>query len=199
MIPKQTIDEIFQTARVEEVIGDFVHLKKSGSNFKAKSPFVDEKTPSFMVSPSKQIWKCFSSSKGGNVVSFLMDHEHFSYPEALKWLANKYNIEIKEDREQTAEEREAISIRENLSIVNEFAKDHFSYNLQNNEQGKAIGLSYFVERGFREDVINKFQLGYCLDESNGFTKQALAKNYKLDFLEKVGLTKTKDNRSFDFF
>ena len=104
MIPKTTIDEIFQTARVEEVIGDFVHLKKSGSNYKANSPFTDEKTPSFMISPAKQIWKCFSTGKGGNVVSFLMEHEHFSYVEALKWLANKYNIEIKEDRERTPEE-----------------------------------------------------------------------------------------------
>lgn len=199
MIPKQTIDEIFQTARVEEVIGDFVSLKKSGSNFKAKSPFVDEKTPSFMVSPAKQIWKCFSSGKGGNVVSFLMEHEHFSYVEALKWLANKYNIEIKEDRERTPEEQAAFTERENLSIINEFARDHFVYNLHNNEQGKAIGLSYFIERGFREDIIEKFQLGYCLDESDAFTKAALDKKYKKEFLEKAGLTKTKDDRSFDFF
>ncbi|MEX1001019.1 MAG: DNA primase [Crocinitomicaceae bacterium] len=199
MIPKQTIDEIFQTARVEEVIGDFVHLKKSGSNLKAKSPFVDERTPSFMVSPAKQIWKCFSSGKGGNVVSFLMEHEHFSYVEALKWLADKYNIEIKEDRERTPEEQEAYSIRENLSIINEFAKDHFVHNLHNNEQGKAIGLSYFLERGFREDTISKFQLGYVLDESDSFTKAALAKNYKLEYLEKAGLTRTKEGRSFDFF
>jgi DNA primase len=199
VIPKQTIDEIFQTALVEEVIGDFLVLKKSGSNFKANSPFVDEKTPSFMVSPAKQIWKCFSSSKGGNVVSFLMEHEHFTYVEALKWLANKYNIEIKEDRERTPEEIQAYTIRENLSIINEFARDHFAHNLSNNEQGKAIGLSYFIERGFREDIIEKFQLGYCLDDSNGFTKSALAKSYKLEFLEKAGLTKTKDNRSFDFF
>lgn len=199
MIPKQTIDEIFQTARVEEVIGDFLQLKKSGSNFKAKSPFVDEKTPSFMVSPAKQIWKCFSSGKGGNVVSFLMEHEHFSYVEALKWLAQKYNIEIKEDRERTPEEIAAYSERENLSIINEFARDHFAYNLENNEQGKAIGRSYFIERGFREDIITKFQLGYCLDESDGFTKQALSKKYKLEFLEKAGLTKSKDGRTFDFF
>ena len=151
MIPKSTIDEIFQTARVEEVIADFVPLKKSGSNFKGKSPFVDERTPSFMVSPAKQIWKCFSSGKGGNVVSFLMEAEHYSYVEALKWIANKYNIEIKEDRERTPQEIENYSIRENLSIINEFAKDHFHYNLLKNEQGKAIGLSYFLERGFRED------------------------------------------------
>ncbi|MCB9225366.1 MAG: DNA primase [Crocinitomicaceae bacterium] len=199
MIPKRTIDEIFQTARVEEVIGDFVQLKKSGSNFKARSPFVDEKTPSFMVSPAKQIWKCFSSGKGGNVVSFLMEHEHFTYVEALKWLASKYNIEIQEERERTPEEEAAFSERENLSIINEFARDHFVYNLHNNEQGKAIGLSYFIERGFREDIIEKFQLGYCLDEGDAFTKAALGKKYKLDFLEKAGLTKTKEDRSFDFF
>ncbi|MBD3636360.1 MAG: DNA primase [Crocinitomicaceae bacterium] len=199
MIPKQTIDEIFQTARVEEVIGDFLHLKKAGSNLKAKSPFVDEKTPSFMVSPSKQIWKCFSSGKGGNVVSFLMEHEHYSYVEALTWLANKYNIEIKEDHEKTPEEKAAYTLRENLSIINEFARDYFVHNLHNNEQGKAIGLSYFLERGFREDIIKKFQLGYCLDESDAFTKAALEKNYKLEYLIEAGLTKKKDERTFDFF
>lgn len=151
-----------------------------------------------MVSPAKQIWKCFSSGKGGNVVSFLMEHEHFSYVEALKWLAQKYNIEIKEDRERTPEEIAAYSERENLSIINEFARDHFAYNLENNEQGKAIGRSYFIERGFREDIITKFQLGYCLDESDGFTKQALSKKYKLEFLEKAGLTKSKDGRTLIF-
>ena len=199
MIPKETIDEIFQTARVEEVIGDFVQLKKSGANYKGKSPFVDERTPSFMVSPAKQIWKCFSTSKGGNVVSFLMEAEHFSYVEALKWLANKYNIEIKEDRKRTPEEIAASSIRENLSIINEFARDTFHDNLMKHPSGKAIGLSYFIERGFREDIIEKFQLGYCLDESDGFTSKALAKNYRLEYLQQAGLTKTKDGRSFDFF
>lgn len=163
------------------------------------SPFVDERTPSFMVSPAKQIWKCFSTSKGGNVVSFLMEAEHFSYVEALKWLANKYNIEIKEDRQRTPEEIEESTVRENLSIINEFAKNTFHDNLTKHPKGRAIGLSYFVERGFREDIIEKFQLGYCLDESEGFTKVALAKNYKLDFLVKAGLTKVKDNRSFDFY
>lgn len=199
MIPRETIDEIYQTARVEEVIGEFVQLKKAGSNFKGKSPFVDERTPSFMVSPAKQIWKCFSTSKGGNVVSFLMEAEHFSYVEALKWLANKYNIEIKEDRQRTPEEIEQQSVRENLSVINEFAKNTFQNNLQKHPQGKAIGRSYFLERGFREDIIDKFQLGYCLDESEGFTKVALAKGYKLDYLVKAGLSKVKDNRSFDFF
>lgn len=199
MIPKSTIDEIFQTARVEEVIGDFVQMKKSGSNFKAKSPFTDEKTPSFMISPAKQIWKCFSTGKGGNVVSFLMEHEHFGYVEALKWLASKYGIEIKEDRERTPEEIAQITIRENLSIVNEYAANHFADNLYNNETGRAIGLSYFTQRGFREDTIKKFNLGYCLETSNALTDTALKKGYKLEFLQKAGLTKTKDGRNFDFF
>jgi len=199
VIPKETIDEIFQTARVEEVLADFMQMKKSGSNYKAKSPFVDEKTPSFMISPAKQIWKCFSSGKGGNVVTFLMEAEHMSYPEALRWLADKYNIEVKEDKKRTPEEIQSQSIRENLAVVNEFAKNHFSRNLTENEQGKAIGLSYFLERGFREDIIKKFDLGYCLDESKGFTDAALAKGYKLDYLEKAGLTKSKDGRQFDFY
>jgi DNA primase len=199
VIPKETIDEIFQTARVEEVLADFMQMKKSGSNYKAKSPFVDEKTPSFMISPAKQIWKCFSSGKGGNVVTFLMEAEHMSYPEALRWLADKYNIDIKEDKQRTPEEVQAQSIRENLAVVNEFAKNHFSRNLTESEQGKAIGLSYFLERGFREDTIKKFDLGYCLDEPKGFTDPALAKGYKLEFLEKAGLTKSKDGRQFDFY
>ncbi len=199
MIPKETIDEIFQTARVEEVIADFVSLKKSGSNYKANSPFVDEKTPSFMVSPAKQIWKCFSSGKGGNVVTFLMEAEHMSYPEALRWLADKYNIEVKEDKKRTPEEIQSASERENLAVINEFAKNHFKRNLFETEEGKAIGLSYFLERGFRKDIIEKFDLGYCLDQSNAFTEAAIAKGYKLEYLVKTGLTKTKDGRAFDFF
>lgn len=199
MISKQTIDEIFQTARVEEVIGDFVTLKRSGSNYKAKSPFVDEKTPSFMISPAKQIWKCFSSGKGGNVVSFLMEHEHFSYVEALRWLANRYNIAIKEDRQLTPEEIAQTSLRENLSLVNEFARDHFVHNMFETDPGKAIGLAYFKERGFRESTIKKFELGYCLNESENLTKAALEKGYKLDYLQKTGLTKVKEDRYFDFF
>jgi DNA primase len=199
VIPKETIDEIFQTARVEEVIADFVSLKKSGSNYKANSPFVDEKTPSFMVSPAKQIWKCFSSGKGGNVVTFLMEAEHMSYPEALRWLADKYNIEVKEDKKRTPEEIQSASERENLAVINEFAKNHFKRNLFETEEGKAIGLSYFLERGFRKDIIEKFDLGYCLDQSNAFTEAAIAKGYKLEYLVKTGLTKTKDGRAFDFF
>jgi DNA primase len=198
-IPPHIIDEIMQTSRIEEVIGEFVNLKRAGSNLKGLSPFVDERTPSFMVSPAKQIFKCFSSGKGGTVVSFLMEKEHFSYPEALRWLADKYNIELPVDEPQTAEEIAAITERESLYIINEFAKEHFLANMHENQEGQAIGLSYFEERGFRPDIIKKFQLGYCLNKGDDFTKAALAKGYKLEYLENVGLVKTKDERHFDFF
>jgi DNA primase len=152
-----------------------------------------------MVSPAKQIFKCFSSGKGGTVVTFLMEKEHFSYPEALRWLADKYNIELPADEPQTAEEIAAITERESLYIINEFAKEHFLANMHENQEGQAIGLSYFEERGFRPDIIKKFQLGYCLNKGDDFTKAALAKGYKLEYLENVGLVKTKDERHFDFF
>lgn len=198
-IPSHIIDEIMQTARIEEVIGEFVNLKRSGSNLKGLSPFVDERTPSFMVSPAKQIFKCFSSGKGGTVVSFLMEKEHFSYPEALKWLADKYGIQVPEDEPQTAEQLAAISERESLYIINDFAKEHFMSNMHETNEGQNIGLSYFEERGFRADIIKKFQLGYCLNSGDDFTKAALKKGYKKEYLESVGLTKTKEERSFDFF
>ncbi len=199
LIPPHIVDEIIQTARIEEVIGEFVSLKRAGSNLKGVSPFVDEKTPSFMVSPAKQIYKCFSSGKGGNVVSFLMEKEHYSYPEALRWLASKYGITVPEERQQSAEELAAVSERESLYIINEFAKEHFMERMHNHQEGQAIGLSYFEERGFRKDIIQKFQLGYCLNQGDDFTKSALAKGYKQEYLEKVGLVKTKEERSFDFF
>lgn len=198
-IPGHIIDEIMQTARIEDVIGGFVHLKRAGSNLKGLSPFTDEKTPSFVVSPAKQIFKCFSTGKGGTVVSFLMEKEHFSYPEALKWLANKYNIAIPEERESTAEELALLNERDSLYIINEFAKNHFALRMTESEEGKAIGLSYFEERGFRKDIIDKFQLGYCLNKSDDFTTAALEKGYNLEYLEKVGLVKSKDDRQFDFF
>ncbi|MDF3027306.1 MAG: primase [Fluviicola sp.] len=198
-IPPHIIDEIMQTSRIEEVIGEFVNLKKSGSNLKGLSPFVDEKSPSFMVSPAKQIFKCFSSGKGGTVVSFLMEKEHFSYPEALKWLADKYGIQVPEDKPQTAEEMAVITERESLYIINEFAKEHFMQNMHEHSEGQNIGLSYFEERGFRADIIKKFQLGYCLNSGDDFTKAALRKGYKKEYLESVGLTRTKEERSFDFF
>ncbi|RNL84498.1 DNA primase [Sinomicrobium pectinilyticum] len=192
MISKETIDKVFETARVEEVIGDFVQLKKSGSNFKGLSPFTDERTPSFMVSPVKQIWKDFSSGKGGNVVAFLMEHEHFTYPEAIKYLAKKYNIEI-EETEQTDEQKQQADERESMYLVSEFAKDYFENILWNTEPGKAIGLTYFKERGFTDGTIKKFGLGYSPDEWEAFTKEALAQGYQLEFLEKTGLTIVKDN------
>ncbi len=198
-IPPNIIDDILQTARIEEVIGEFVQLKRAGSSLKGLSPFTEEKTPSFMVSPPKQIFKCFSTGKGGNVVSFLMELEHFSYPEALKWLAQKYNIEIPEDREQTPEEFAQTTERDSLYIINEFAQKHFIHNMFETDEGKAIGRSYFIERGFREDIIRKFQLGYCIDNGSDFTETAVKKGYKQDYLEKVGLTKVKENRRFDFF
>lgn len=199
IIPPHIVDEIMQTARIEEVIGEFVNLKKAGSNLKGLSPFTNEKTPSFVVSPAKQIFKCFSTSKGGTVVTFLMEKEHFSYPEALRWLADKYNILIPEDQPLSKEQQEAISERESLYIINDFAKNQFVHNINETDEGKSIGYTYFEERGFRPDIIEKFQLGYSLNVSDDFTKHALEKSYKLEYLEKVGLTKTKDESHFDFF
>lgn len=198
MISKTTIDQVFDTARVEEVIGDFVQLKKSGSNYKGLSPFSEERTPSFMVSPVKQIWKDFSSGKGGNVVAFLMEHEHFSYPEAIKYLAKKYGIEI-EETEQSAEAKEEASERKSLYLVNEFARDYFAKTLTETEAGKAIGYSYFKERGFTEAIIKMFQLGYSPDEWDAFTSEALKNGYQLSYLEKTGLTIVKTEKQFDRF
>ncbi|OAB76050.1 DNA primase [Cochleicola gelatinilyticus] len=198
MISRTTIDNVFETARVEEVIGDFVQLKKSGSNFKGLSPFSDERTPSFMVSPVKQIWKDFSSGKGGNVVAFLMEHEHFTYPEAIKYLAKRYGIEV-EETEQTNEQKEQANERESLYLVSEFAKDYFHSTLLKTEQGKAIGLSYFKERGFTEETIKKFELGYSPDQWDSFTAHAIKKGYSLDYLEKTGLSIVKEEKQFDRF
>ncbi len=198
-IPPHIVDQILQTARIEEVIGEFVQLKRAGSNLKGLSPFTDEKTPSFVVSPAKQIFKCFSTGKGGNAASFLMEKEHFSYPEALRWLAKRYNIEVPEEREATAEELAALNERESFLIINEFAKNAFSEMLLNSQEGKAIGLSYFEERGFTRATIDKFQLGYCLNTGSAFTDLALEKGYNKDYLEAIGLTKSKDERTFDFF
>lgn len=198
MISRTTIDTVFETARVEEVIGDFVQLKKSGSNWKGLSPFTDERSPSFMVSPVKQIWKDFSSGKGGNVVSFLMEHEHFTYPEAIKFLAKKYGIEV-EETQQTPEDVEQANERESLYLVSEFAKEYFHNTLLKTEEGKAIGLSYFKERGFTQETIKTFELGYSPDSWDAFTSYAIKKAYKLEFLEKTGLSIVKDEKQFDRF
>lgn len=198
MISKSTIDTVFETARVEEVIGDFVNLKRAGSNFKGLSPFSEERSPSFMVSPAKGIWKDFSSGKGGNSVAFLMEHEKFTYPEAIRYLAKKYNIEI-EETEQTEQEKANTDIRESMYLVSEFANTYFHDTLLNSEEGKAIGYSYFKERGFTNETIKKFGLGYSPEAWDAFTKEALGKGYKLEFLESTGLTIPRDDRPFDRF
>ena len=198
MISKSTIDKVFESSRVEEVIGDFVQLKKSGSNFKGLSPFSEERTPSFMVSPVKQIWKDFSSGKGGTAITFLMEHEHFTYPEAIKYLANKYNIEV-EETEQTDEQKIESDEKESLYLVSDYANKFFQKSLKETDEGKSVGLSYFKERGFAEETINKFQLGYCKDEWTSFTDQAIKDSYKIEFLEKSGLTIVKEEKKFDRF
>ncbi|RRJ93720.1 DNA primase [Flavobacterium macacae] len=198
MISKNTIDKVFETARVEEVIGDFVQLKRAGSNFKGLSPFSDERSPSFMVSPVKQIWKDFSSGKGGNSIAFLMEHEHFTYPEAIRYLARKYNIEI-EETELSDEHKAEANERESMYLVSEFAKKYFHNTLLNDDEGKAIGLSYFKERGFTGDTIKKFELGYSPESWDAFTKEALGKGYKLEYLDKTGLTIVKEDKQFDRF
>ena len=198
MISKATIDQVFDTARVEEVIGDFVQLKKSGSNFKGLSPFSEERTPSFMVSPVKQIWKDFSTGKGGTSVSFLMEHEHFTYPEAIKYLARKYNIEI-EETVQSDSDKEAAGERESMYLVSEFASKYYQNTLLKTDPGKAIGLSYFKERGFTEETIKDFQLGYSTDAWSGLTDTALKKGYQLKYLESTGLSIVKETKQFDRF
>jgi DNA primase len=198
LISKSTIDTVFEVSRLEEVIGDFVQLKRSGSNLKGLSPFTEERTPSFMVSPVKQIWKDFSSGKGGNVVAFLMEHEHFTYPEAIKYLAKKYGIEI-EETQQSDEQKEQANERESMYLVSEFANEFFQKRMHETDEGQAIGLSYFKERGFTAETIKKFDLGYSPDEWEAFTNAALEKGYKLEYLEKTGLTIVKENKKFDRF
>lgn len=198
VITKETIDKVYDAVRVEEVIGDFVQLKRAGSNFKGLSPFSDERTPSFMVSPVKQIWKDFSTGKGGNAIAFIMEHEHFSYPEAIRYLAKKYNIEI-EETQRTDEEREAMNERESMFLVTEFAAQYFQKQLWDTEEGKAIAWTYFKERGFTNETIKKFGLGYSPNTWDALTKEAQAKGYQLEFLEKTGLTIVGEDKTFDRF
>ena len=197
LISKRTIEKVFETARVEEVIGDFVQLKKSGSNYKGLSPFTEERTPSFMVSPAKQIWKDFSSGKGGTVITFLMEHEQYTYPEAIKYIANKYNIEV-EETERTPEQISEENEKESLFLVSDFAKNYFKNNLFE-EEGKTIALSYLKERKFKKDIIEKFEIGYSVKIKDDFSKAALDAGYKLNFLEKTGLTIVKDSENIDRF
>jgi len=198
LISKSTIDKVFEQSLVEEVVGEFVQLKKSGSNYKGLSPFSNEKTPSFVVSPVKQIWKDFSSGKGGNSVAFLMEHEHFTYPEAIKYLARKYNIEI-EETQISSLDKEKASEKESLFIVSEYAKVFFSDTLLNTKEGKTIGLSYFKERGFSDETIKKYDLGYLPDKLNYFSKEAIANGYDPVFLEKSGLSIFQNEKSIDRF
>ena len=194
MITKETIDKIFSTIRVEEIIGEYVQLKRAGSNFKGLSPFHEEKTPSFVVSPSKQIWKDFSTGKGGTAISFLMEIENFTYPEALRYAAKKYGIEIEENiREFSEEEKQSQTERDLLYKIHEVANDYFQDQLWESEEGKAIGFSYFKERELRDDIIKKFQLGYSPEKKNSFTEFALNKGYSKEILEKSGLSIFPEN------
>ena len=198
MIKKDTIDKIFEVSRVEEVIGEFVSLKKSGSNYKGLSPFTNEKTPSFMVSPVKQIWKDFSSGKGGNIVAFLMEHEHFSYPDALRFLAKKYDIIIQETQE-SEEEKEKANEKETLFLISQYAMNFFKENLFKEEEGVSVGLSYLKERGFSDGIIQKFVIGYSLDLKNSFFKSAIKSGYLKENIEKSGLVINNTKDAIDRF
>ncbi len=198
MIDHSTIDRIMNAAEISEVVGDFVSLKKRGVNLLGLCPFHNEKTPSFTVSTTKGIFKCFGCGKGGNSVNFLMEHEHISYPEALKVLAKKYHIEV-EEKEETAEEIQQKNERESLMVATAYAQKYFSRTLLDHEEGQAIGLSYFKERGYRREIIDLFQLGYSLEARDGFTKEALKNGYKIDYLTKAGLSIQSADRVFDRF
>lgn len=194
MIDQITVSKILDAAQIVEVVSDFVTLRRRGVNFVGLCPFHDDRTPSFYVSPAKNLCKCFSCGVGGSPTHFIMKHEQMSYPEALKFLAKKYNIEVIE-KEFTPEEKQAQSDRESMFIINEYARDYFVKTLHENHEGKAVGLSYFKERGFREDIIKKFQLGYSVDERNAFSNEALKAGYKQEFLIKTGLSGGGENNS----
>ncbi|MBR3567907.1 MAG: DNA primase [Salinivirgaceae bacterium] len=199
MIERETVDKIFETANILEVVSDFVSLKKRGTNYIGCCPFHNEKTPSFYVSPTKNIYKCFGCGKGGNSVNFVMEHEQMSYTEALKYLANKYHIEIKE-KEFTPEEQEAQNDRESMLVLNEFAKNTFIRNMTETDEGRAIGYKYFKERGFNEETIKAYELGYSLSERKAFTEFALNSGYKQKYLVSTGLSiQHDDGYIFDRF
>lgn len=195
MIPQDTVNQILQAADISEVVGEFVNLKKRGANLIACCPFHNEKTPSFSVSPAKGIYKCFGCGKGGDSVRFIMDLEGFSYPDALKWLARKYNIEVKE-KEFTDTELAAQNERESLFIVSEFAEKYFQDVLNNTEEGQSIGASYFQERGFSKPMLERFRLGYAPDGRDDFYREALRAGFSAEVLEKAGLVSVKDNQVF---
>ena len=194
MIDRATIDKILDAAQITDVVSEFVTLKKKGVNYVGLCPFHDDKTPSFYVSPAKGLCKCFACGKGGNAVHFIMEHEQMNYYEALKWLANKYHIEVKE-RELTNEEKEAQSVRESLFVVNEFARGYFQDILYNHVDGKSIGMTYFRQRGIRDDIVKKFHLGYSTSSKDGLAKEAQRKGYKKEYLLKTGLCYEKEDGS----
>ena len=196
MIPQDTIMSIIDTVRIEEVVSDFVSLKKRGANLIGVCPFHKEKTPSFIVSPAKGIFKCFGCGKAGDSVRFIMEHEHYSYPEALRYLANKYGIVI-EEKEQSPEELMAQNEREKMFNINTFAQQYFSDTMKNNDEGLAVGMSYFRERGFRDAIIDKFQLGYCLNQRDAFVQYALKNGYSKELLLKIGLASGSEERMYD--
>ena len=198
MIARNTIEKINETAYVEDVVGDFVHLKKRGANMIGLCPFHDEKTPSFIVSPAKGIYKCFGCGKSGDSVKFVMEHEHYSYPQALRFLAEKYHVEI-EEKEVSPEEKQQLDQKESLFIVLKYATEFFQDQMLNTDEGKSIGLSYFKERGYIEETIKEFGLGFSPDKWDAFYQNAIAKGYNEIYLEKAGLIKRKDVKVFDFF
>ena len=199
MIDQATINRIMDAAQIYDVVSDFVTLRKRGVNYIGLCPFHDDKTPSFSVSPAKNLCKCFACGKGGTPVHFIMEHEQLSYPDALRYLAKKYGIEIKE-RELSDEEKTAQNERESLFVVNQFANDYFRHTLRQTEEGRNVGMAYFRSRGFRDDIIEKFQLGYCTESHDAFAKEALAKGYKREYLVKTGLCyETDDHRLRDRF
>ena len=198
MIPAQTVDLVLQTAVIEDVVGEYVELKKSGSALRGLSPFTSEKTPSFYVLPEKGIFKCFSSDKGGSVVTFLMELEKWSFPETIRQLANRYGIEIEEE-EYSPEQQEERSERESLLAVNEWVQKWFSSQLHESKEGRAIGLTYFETRGFRADILEKFKIGYCPDAWDSLSQAALEAGYKMERLLALGLVKETDGKHWDFF
>lgn len=196
MISQNTIQQILSRIDIVEIVGEFVKLKKRGANYLGLCPFHGEKTPSFTVSPSKEIYKCFGCGRSGNTISFLMEHEKYSYVEALRWLANKYNVEI-EETETSPEYKQQQQVADSLYVLNNFAQKYFSDVLFNNEQGQAVGMSYLKERGFREDIIKKFQLGYCPDDRDAFAQSAVKNQFNTELLVKSGLVVQRENRLLD--
>lgn len=196
MIPRETINKIIETARIEEVVSEFVTLRKRGANLIGVCPFHKEKTPSFNVNPARNIFKCFGCGKAGDSVRFIMEHEHYSFNEAIRYLAKKYGIKI-EEREQTPEEIMAQNERERMFNINSFAQKYFSDTMMTTDEGRSIGLAYFHERGFRDAIINKFQLGYCPESGSAFTDYAIKNGYDKDLLVKVGLSGNYENRIYD--